>query len=61
MLWDNGVDKVFGVTTSFAEKNPNTTVKVAALIRASSWLDENDYAHRKEAAKLMAQTTYWCR
>ena len=59
MLWDNGADKVFGVTTSFAEQNPNTTVKVVkALIRASSWLDENDYAHRKEAAKLIAQTNY---
>ena len=59
VLWDNGADKVFGVTTSFAEKNPNTTVKVVkALIRASNWLDENDYAHRKEAAKLIAQTNY---
>lgn len=59
VLWDNGADKVFGVTTSFAEQNPNTTVKVVkALIRASNWLDENDYAHRKEAAKLIAQTNY---
>jgi len=59
VLWDNGADKVFGITTSFAEQNPNTTVKVVkALIRASSWLDENDYAHRKEAAKLIAQSNY---
>ena len=59
VLWDNGADKVFGVTTSFAEQNPNTTVKVVkALIRASNWLDENDYAHRKEAAKLIAQSNY---
>lgn len=59
VLWENGADKVFGMTTSFAEQNPNTTVKIVkALIRASNWLDENNHAHRKEAAKLIAQTNY---
>ena len=59
VLWENGADKVFGVTSTFAEKNPNTTIKVVkALIRASHWLDENDHIHRREAAKLIAQTNY---
>ena len=50
---------MFGITTEFAEKNPNTTLALTkALIRAAIWLDENDNANRLEAVKILAKPEY---
>jgi nitrate/nitrite transport system substrate-binding protein len=58
-IWKNNPEKVFGVTKSWAEKNPNTHLAlVKALIRAGMWLDENNGANRKEAAQILARSEY---
>jgi len=58
-IWTDGADKVFGVTKSFADKNPNATIRaVKALIRASYWLDQNDNANRPEAVKIISRPVY---
>lgn len=58
-LWADGSDKVFTVTKTFADKNPNTTLRtVKALIRASYWLDANNNANRPEAAKIISRPAY---
>ena len=58
-IWKDNPEKVFGITKEFAEKYPNTTVRVTrALIRAAMWLDENDNANRPEAVKILSQSNY---
>jgi nitrate/nitrite transport system substrate-binding protein len=58
-IWKNNPEKVFGVTKTWAEKNPNTHLAlVKALIRAGMWLDENNGANRKEAAQILARSEY---
>ncbi len=58
-IWVDGADKVFGVTKSFYDKYPNTTIRtVKALIRASAWLDANDNANRPEAVKIISRPVY---
>ncbi len=58
-IWKNNPEKVFGITREFAEKYPNTTVRVVkALIRAAYWLDENNNANRPEAVKYLSQSNY---
>ncbi|WP_148861176.1 CmpA/NrtA family ABC transporter substrate-binding protein [Marinobacter fonticola] len=58
-IWPNNPEKVFGVTQSWAEKNPNTHLHLLrALIRAAHWLDENDNANREEAVKMLARPNY---
>lgn len=58
-IWQDGTDKVFGITRTFAEQNPITTVRVVkALIRAAFWLDENDNANRREAVKIISRPMY---
>ena len=58
-IWKNNPEKVFGITKAFAEKYPNTTVRVVkALIRAGKWLDENNNANRPEAVKILSQPHY---
>lgn len=58
-IWKNNPEKVFGITKSFAERYPNTTVRVVkALLRAAKWLDERDNANRPEAVKVLAQAHY---
>ncbi len=58
-IWKNNPEKVFGITKSFAEKNPNTTARlVKALIRAGHWLDENNNANRKEAVEILSRPEY---
>ena len=42
-IWKDNPEKVFGITKQFAEKYPNTTIRLTrALIRAAMWLDEKD-------------------
>ncbi len=58
-IWKNNPEKVFGITKEFAEKYPNTTIRLTrALIRAAIWLDENNNANRKEAVKILAKSEY---
>ncbi|PMJ88171.1 nitrate ABC transporter substrate-binding protein [Vibrio sp. 10N.261.55.A7] len=58
-IWKNNPEKVFGITEEFAEKYPNTTIRLTrALIRAAKWLDENDNANRPEAVKILSQSSY---
>jgi nitrate/nitrite transport system substrate-binding protein len=58
-IWKNNPEKVFGITNEFAEKYPNTTVRIVkALLRAAMWLDENDNANREEAVEILARSEY---
>ena len=58
-IWKNNPEKVFGITAEFAEKYPNTTIRLTrALIRAAMWLDENDNANRPDAVKILSQPNY---
>lgn len=55
----NFTEKVFGVTKDWADKHPNTHVRVVkALIRAAYWLDQNDNANRSAAAKMISASHY---
>ena len=57
-IWKNNPEKVFGVTKSWSDANPETWVAVTkALIRAGHWLDQS-IANRKEAVKLLALPNY---
>ena len=58
-IWKDNPEKVFGITAEFAEKYPNTTVRLTrALIRAAQWLDENNNANRPAAVKILSQSNY---
>ncbi len=58
-IWPNNPEKVFGVTETWAEENPNTHLRLLrALIRAAHWLDDNDNANREEAVKILARSSY---
>lgn len=58
-IWKFNPEKVFGLSATFAEENPNTTVRIVrALLRAGKWLDENDNANRPEAVALLAKPEY---
>ena len=58
-IWKDNPEKVFGVSSAWAEENPNTHLAVVkALIRAAIWLDENDNANREEAVEILSQSNY---
>lgn len=58
-IWKNNPEKVFGITEEFAEKYPNTTIRLTrALIRAAKWLDDNSNANRPAAVKILSQSNY---
>ena len=58
-IWKDNPEKVFGITAEFAEKYPNTTIRLTrALIRAAQWLDANDNANRPAAVKILSQSNY---
>lgn len=58
-IWKNNPEKVFGVSKAWADKNPNTHIRVVkAMIRAAMWLDENNNANRMEAVKILAKSQY---
>jgi len=58
-IWKNNPEKVFGVSQKWADKNPNTHIRVVkAMIRAAQWLDENNNANRPEAVKILAKSNY---
>ena len=57
--WPNNPEKVFGVSKAWAEKYPNTHIRVVkALIRAAYWLDEHQNANREEAVKILSRPNY---
>lgn len=62
-VWKNNPEKVFGVSKSWADENPQTHLAVVkALIKAGRWLDETDDAgklvHREEAARILSRPDY---
>lgn len=62
-IWKNNPEKVFGVTKSWSDENPNTHLAVIkALILAGKWLDETDEAgnltNREEAARILSRSDY---
>ncbi len=58
-IWKNNPEKVFGVSNEWAEKYPNTHLRVVkAMIRAAMWLDENNNANRPEAVKILSKPSY---
>lgn len=58
-IWKNNPEKVFGVSSEWAKKYPNTHLHVIrALIRAAKWLDEHNNANREEAVKMLARSEY---
>ena len=55
----NNPEKVFGVTKAWAEKYPNTHIRVVkALIRAGYWLDAENNKNRPEASKIISRPNY---
>ena len=62
-IYRNKAEKVFGVTKSWANENPNTHIAVVkALIRAGKWLDETDgndaFVNRNEACRILSRADY---
>ncbi|KPK67480.1 MAG: nitrate ABC transporter substrate-binding protein, partial [Acidithiobacillales bacterium SM23_46] len=55
----NNPEKVFGVTKAWADKYPNTHIRVVkALIRAGYWLDAENNKNRLEAVKIISRPNY---
>jgi nitrate/nitrite transport system substrate-binding protein len=55
----NMSEKVFGVSKSWADANPETHKRVIkALIRAGQWLDADNNANRAEAVKILSRPEY---
>ena len=62
-IYRNKAEKVFGVTKSWANENPNTHIAVVkALIRAGKWLDDTDghgaFMNRDEACRILSRADY---
>jgi len=58
-IWKNNPEKVFGVSKAWADKYPNTHIRVVkAMIRAAKWLDENNNTNRPEAVKILSKSNY---
>ena len=57
-IWKNNPEKVFGVTAAWAERHPETHVRlVKALIRAGQWLDASA-ENRRRAVEILARPAY---
>ena len=58
-IWKDNPEKVFGVSKKWADKYPNTHIRVVkAMIRAAQWLDANNNANRPEAVKILSKSQY---
>jgi len=58
-IWKDNPEKVFGVSKAWADKYPNTHIRVVkALIRAAQWLDANNDKNRPEAVKILSKSNY---
>jgi len=57
-IWNNSPEKVFGVTSEWAEQHPDTHKAVLkALLEATRWLDESEN-NRVEAAEILSREEY---
>ena len=58
-IWKDNPEKVFGVSKAWADKYPNTHIRVVkAMIRAAKWLDDDNNKNRPEAVKILAKSQY---
>ena len=58
-IWKDNPEKVFGVSKAWADKYPNTHVRVVkAMIRAAQWLDAENNKNRPDAVKILAKSQY---
>lgn len=58
-IWKDNPEKVFGVSSTWADENPNTHIRVVkAMIRAAQWLDENNNANRPAAVEILSRPEY---
>jgi nitrate/nitrite transport system substrate-binding protein len=58
-IWKDNPEKVFGVNKDWADKYPNTHIRVVkAMIRAAKWLDAENNKNRPEAVKILSQSQY---
>jgi ABC-type nitrate/sulfonate/bicarbonate transport system substrate-binding protein len=56
-IWNNKLEKVFGVNQEWADKYPNThKAAIMALIEASAWADKPE--NRMEVVKIISQKSY---
>lgn len=56
-LWNNGPEKVLGVTQAWAEANPETHINLlCALLEAANWLEHHH--NRARIAELLAHPEY---
>ena len=56
-LWQNGPEKVLGVTRQWAQEHPNThRALVRALLEAAQWVDQS--IHRSKVADMISATPY---
>ncbi|MBZ0068577.1 MAG: ABC transporter substrate-binding protein [Thiobacillus sp.] len=58
-IWKNNPEKVFGVSQTWADKYPNTHIRVVkAMIRAAKWLDDGNNANRVAASRILSKPNY---
>jgi nitrate/nitrite transport system substrate-binding protein len=62
-IWKGNPEKVFGVTQSWNNRNPNTHIAIVkALMLAGKWLDEKNeqgtYENRPEAVTILSNPAY---
>lgn len=56
-IWNNKLEKVFGVNKEWAEKNPNAhKAAIKALIEAGQWADKAE--NRKEVVQIISAKSY---
>jgi nitrate/nitrite transport system substrate-binding protein len=57
-IWKNNPEKVFGVSSAWADQHPETHVRVVkALIRAGQWLDAS-LENRRKAVDILSRPEY---
>jgi two-component system, oxyanion-binding sensor len=56
-VWNNSPEKVFGVTSEWAEKYPDThLLLIKALLESAAWIDNAE--NRNEIAEILAEESY---
>ena len=56
-IWNNKIEKVFGVSQEWADANPNThKALIRALIETAAWMDEP--GNRMEVVEIISQKAY---
>jgi nitrate/nitrite transport system substrate-binding protein len=62
-IWEDNPEKVFGVSESWNQSNPNTHIAIVkALLQAGKWLDEKNadgsFKNRSEAVSILSKPAY---